>query len=603
MAALAGPRRRSALVATLVAVTTAAVVAVSASGPFHLLDARLVDLAATLRPAEPSPDVVIVAIDEPSFADVGDQWPWPRALHGRLVRALRVAGARAIGFDVVFAEASNDRDDEAFAAALGPDVVLGADESVVETPQADQILRTEPLQTLTATGARSGLVSVMLDGDGVLRRVPPFDDGFARRLLEAAGERAAATGPGDLIAPVGPARTYRTVSYYQALDPAGTLPPGTFRDAIVLVGLSLQAVPDVKASGTDAFATPFTPRTGRLVPGVEVQAAILDTLRLDRAITASPASLGVALTALAALLAGLAVRRGTHPAAIVGGAAFTAAMVVGAGLLLAFRHVWVSPVCPALAFTTVLTVQGIADFAAERRLRRDIVRAFRQYLAPELVERLAAEPAALRLGGERRELTVLFCDLRGFTGIAERLKDEPERLTQLVNRVLDPLSDEILKRGGTIDKYMGDCVMAFWNAPLEEPDHAGRAVEAALAMVEAMARLSAAIEREPDAAGRPIGPLAVGVGVNTGEAVVGNMGSSARFDYTALGDTVNTAARLQTLTRRYDVPILVGDATRAALGDRFAFTAVDSVVPRGRTEPEAVWAVTRSGVAAGPIDG
>ncbi len=271
--------RRSATLIAVVLAVAATVAALTATGPYRLADARLADLVATALPPKPSADVVVVAIDEPSFADVGAQWPWPRSLHGRLVTALRGAGARAIGFDVVFAEASTAVEDAAFARTLGPDVVLGADQSVIETPQADQTVRTEPLPALTAGGALSGLVSVVLDGDGVLRRLPPFADGFARRLLEAAGETPAPAAIGARIAPIGPARTYRTVSYYQALDPAGTLPPGTFRDAIVLVGLSLQAVPDVKASGSDAFATPFTALTGRLVPGVEVQASILDSLR------------------------------------------------------------------------------------------------------------------------------------------------------------------------------------------------------------------------------------------------------------------------------------------------------------------------------------
>lgn len=586
-----GPGRRSLLLAAFATAVFAAVGGVAATGPFRLADARLVDLVLTAAPPRPSPDVVVVAIDEPSFADVGVRWPWPRSLHGRLVRALRAAGARAIGFDVVFAEPSDPAEDAAFAAALGPDVVLGADESLIVSANADAMVRAEPLPAFTAGGAASGLVSMVLDGDGALRRLPPYPDGFAARLLAAAGEPVPPVPAGSLIASPGPARTYRTVSYYQALDPAGMLPPDTFRDAIVLVGLSLQAVPDVKASGTDAFATPFTTVTGKLVPGVEVQAAVLDSLRRGLAVRPLGRGAELALAALAAFAAAVMLRRGTHPAAIAAAAAAAAAMVGASAAGLVTVRVWASPLAPALAFTGVVTVQGIADFAAERRMRRRIVHAFGQYLAPAMVARLARDPGALKLGGERRTLTILFCDLRGFTTIAERLKDEPERLTALVNRVLDPLSADVLERGGTIDKYIGDCIMAFWNAPLDEPDHAGRAVEAARAMAATARRIGADLAAETDAAGRPIPPFAVGIGVNTGDAVVGNMGSSARFDYTALGDAVNTAARLQTLTRTYGVDLLVGETTRRLLDGRFAFDAVDRVTLKGQSEPQTVWTV------------
>ncbi len=392
---LAGtPRgRRTATLAAVVLAVAASVSALTASGPYRLADARLADLVATALPAPPSPDVVIVAIDEPSFADVGAQWPWPRSLHARLVEALRTAGARAIGFDIVFAEASTADEDAAFARALGPDVVLGADESVIETPQADQTLRTEPLPAFTAAGAPSGLVSVVLDGDGVLRRVPPFADGFARRLLEAAGETPISPPTGARIAPVGPARSYRTVSYYQALDPAGTLPPGTFDGAIVLVGLSLQAVPDVKASGTDAFSTPFTALTGRLVPGVEVQAAILDTLRRGRAVVPLPAIADIGFALAAAVAAGLMVRRGTHPAVIAAVAVFAAVLGAGSAALNHLARVWASPIPRRSPSSGSWVCRGVVDFARERRLRREIVRAFGQYLSPELVDRLAREPA------------------------------------------------------------------------------------------------------------------------------------------------------------------------------------------------------------------
>jgi adenylate cyclase len=589
-------RRRALQVAAAAAAVAAVVSGLLFAEPFRTAEARLYDLFATLAPPVPSPDVVVVAIDEPSFADVGAQWPWPRSIHARLITALREAGARAIGLDIIFSEPSEPAEDEALAAVLGPDVVLAADETLIETDQAVQAIRTEPLPMFTARGAIIGLAPVLIDGDGVVRRVPPFREGFSARLLDAARVPFPPPPEGALLAPAGPARTFRTVSYYQALDPAGMLPPGTFQDAIVLVGLSLQNAADVDMGSADTFATSFTTRTHQLVAGVEVQATVLDNLRRGLAVRPLPLWGEILAVIAAAAAAGLAARRGARPRTVLKGAFAVGGLVVASGLLLAFGRIWAPPVAPSLALFGVLAVQAVTDYAGERRMRREITRAFARYLSPDLVARLAADPAALKLGGERRTLTILFCDVRGFTTISEHLKDEPERLTALVNRLLDPLSDEVLKRGGTIDKYMGDCVMAFWNAPLDEPDHAGKAVEAALAMVDAAAALGRALAGETDSAGRPIAGLSVGVGVNTGDVVVGNMGSTARFDYTAVGDPVNYASRLQDLTRAYAVDILVGEETRDALGDRFVFATVDTVVVRGRSAAAPVFTVLRDPV-------
>lgn len=450
-----------------------------------IVDARLYDLVVTLRPPPPPDDVVIVAIDEPSFSDVGRQWPWPRSLHGRLVEALRQAGAKAIGLDLIFAEPSSVEEDQGLAAGLGADVVLAADETLIETPQADQVVRSEPLPLFTDAGARSGLASVTLDADGSLRRLPPYPDSLALRTLEAAGLPTALPPPGALLRPYGPARSIPTVSYYQALEPDRFLPPGTLKDKIVFVGLSLQSAPTVEAGGADAFATSFTTLTRRLVPGVEIQASIMDNLRHGLFVRTVPRTVALSLIGLATLVAAaLAWQKTGRNAALVGLAGViglplaSAALVHGAGL-------WVSPAAPTLAFALVLGLRAAADYAAERRMRRMVTRAFGHYLAPELVDRLARDPSALKLGGERRRLTLLFCDVRGFTSISERLKDDPERLTGLINRLLDPLSAAVFQHGGTIDKYIGDCVMAFWNAPLDDPHHARHASDAALAMVEA----------------------------------------------------------------------------------------------------------------------
>ena len=197
--------------------------------------------------------------------------------------------------------------------------------------------------------------------------------------------------------------------------------------------------------------------------------------------------------------------------------------------------------------------------------------------------------AQLKLGGERRTLTVLFCDVRGFTTISEDMKDDPEGLTTLVNRLLTPLSEAVLNRRGTIDKYIGDCLMAFWNAPLDDPDHAVHAVQAARDMLAALGGLNAELEAEAKAAGRPPKALRIGIGINTGECVVGNMGSARRFDYSALGDAVNLASRLEGASKDYGVPLLLGERTATLAARKFAVAELDRITVKGRSTVSPVF--------------
>ncbi|WP_051091258.1 adenylate/guanylate cyclase domain-containing protein [Methylopila sp. M107] len=558
------------------------------------LDAPAFDLASVLLAPEPAEDVVIVAIDEPSFAEIGKQWPWPRSLHADLVRSLRAAGAKSIALDMVFAEPSSPDADAALARALGPDVLLGSDETVIETPQADQTIRVEPLQEFLVTGTRTGVVSVALDGDGALRRAPPYRNGFA---AEAAS--VAAPLPGALVRFRGGPRSYRTVSYYQALKPAEFLPPDTFKGKTVFVGLSLQTAASASASQADAFATPFTATTGRLTSGVEAQATIFDAIRSGDLARPAP-YLGEIAALLLAAAAGLGLSRGGRVSwKAVAAAVALALAIFGASLLaLDLANFWLSPIAPALALLAVVGIDAALDYARERRARRDIEKAFGQYLAPEIVERLARDPSALKLGGERRTLTVLFADVRGFTTLAEAMKDDPERLTRLVNRLLGPLSEAVLAERGTIDKYIGDCVMAFWNAPLDAPDHAERAVAAGRKMLEAVERLNAELAAEAGDGGAAL-RLAIGVGINTGDCVVGNLGSEKRFDYTAVGDAVNLASRLEGASKLYGVPMLIGETTaRALVGP---VVELDRIAVKGKSDGVAVFTVL-DGAAPGALE-
>jgi adenylate cyclase len=223
---------------------------------------------------------------------------------------------------------------------------------------------------------------------------------------------------------------------------------------------------------------------------------------------------------------------------------------------------------------------------AEQARGREMEKAFSQYVSPQVIERLMADPEGVSRGGEARDVTVLFADIRGFTMLAEAMKDDPAALGELVGEILDPLSEIVLAHGGTIDKYMGDCLMAFWGAPNADPDHARQAFEAAKAMLAAMTDVNACLSAAFD--GR-LPPIEIGIGVNSGECVVGNLGSRRRFDYSVLGDPVNVASRLQGLCKAYDAPLLMGEETARRLGPDAGLKEIDRVVVRGRREPQGLF--------------
>jgi adenylate cyclase len=230
------------------------------------------------------------------------------------------------------------------------------------------------------------------------------------------------------------------------------------------------------------------------------------------------------------------------------------------------------------------------NYLATEQEKRQVRTAFAQYLSPAMVERLAADPGQLKLGGETRNMTFLFCDVRGFTTISEGYKSDPQALTRLINQFLTPMTDRILASRGTIDKYMGDCIMAFWNAPIDDPEHPVNACRAALAMRSALVELNKRIAIEDEQAGRRHIPLAIGIGLNSGAVVVGNMGSDQRFDYSVLGDAVNLASRLEGQSKTYGVDIVVGETTMAG-APGFAYLELDLIAVKGKVEAARIYAL------------
>ncbi|HWI29657.1 MAG TPA: adenylate/guanylate cyclase domain-containing protein [Stellaceae bacterium] len=362
----------------------------------------------------------------------------------------------------------------------------------------------------------------------------------------------------------------------------GRVAPQELRDAIVFVGISASGLGDLRP-------TPVA----RAMSGAEIQAQIaeqaLTQVFLRRPDWARGAEL-VYLIALGGLLIFALPRIGAGWGALLAGAAvagaFASAWYSFAALGLLF-----SPVYPTIVALCVYTTSSLVSQMDTEAEKNRIRHAFGQYLSPVLVEQLASDPSKLRLGGELRHMTFLFSDIRGFTFIAEQCKSRPEELTEVVNRFMTRMTDAILRHRGTIDKYIGDCIMAFWNAPLSEPDHASRACEAALAMRRELQALNAELAEEAKAAGLPSEfQLEAGIGINTGDCIVGNLGSRQRFDYSVLGDAVNLAARLEGESKNYGVPIIIGETTERLAGT-FATLELDIVAVKGKRDATRLFAL------------
>ena len=571
-------------VPVLVALAAAGLtVLLSVTGMLTAVDEAFYDrLSTRLPPVEAMPETVVVAIDDPTFAELGLAWPWPRELHAQLIEALRAAGARQIGSDVVFADPGPPAGDAALAGALDQDVILARYTTHSETPQGIMQMSVAPIRPL-AQAARVASVDVPVDPDGAIRRINRVPEAMAAVL---AG-RAAPPRARIRFDPSG----VQVVSFYQALDPAGMLPPGLFRDKTVLVGVILVAAPGTAA---EMFRVPATASGAGFMAGVLIHAHAYRTLAA-RAWILPVHGLVPPLMALALALVVAALAAGRSAVAVVGwaGALACLPLILSAGLLA--LGIWLPPAGAALAALLAGSGQTVYDYARARRARAEIIRSFGQYLAPELVRQLAENPEALRLGGERRVLTVLFCDLRGFTTLSERMKDRPDLLTTWLNEAMEVLARAVVDNGGMVDKFIGDCVMALWNAPADDPDHAPHALAAGRAMVAGIAELSARIGAE----GHDV-TLACGVGINTGECTVGNMGSSLRFDYTAIGDPVNLASRLEGLTKSFGTPILIGSATARALGNE-ELVALGRAPIKGRSEEEEVFTPREMHVRAAPV--
>lgn len=557
------------------------------SRTWHALEFKTFDvLTAWTAPQRTALPVVVLAIDEPTFQELQHTWPFPRSVHAALLKRLHDEDAAAVGLDIVFADPSTETEDAALAQAIaetGP-VVLAATREKIDSSNAALWLDVMPLQRFLDAGADAGDAGVEPDDDFVVRRVPVAREGFALRLAQRAAEargKLPVLRHFDWIGYRGPRGTFDTRSYYQALEP-GLLPAGFFKNKIVLVGRSARTATELSRSQADLFNSPFGTAGGeRLFPGVELQATLVDNYLTGGGLRSVPEGWTLALVALLVPLLLWGNRR-LHPAGAAALAAALVAAIAGASWWLFGRfQLWWPPLLPAAAAVAVYGAAALAGYAFVRRRARQTRAMFAQYVPPAVVSRLIAQPELMRLGGEAREVTLMFTDLANFTTLSEQLS--AEQTVEVLTAYFNAMTPIVHATGGTVDKFIGDAVMAFWGAPLDDPQHAEHAVTAAISMQQAMQVLVA------DLRARGLPPIHMRIGLHTGRVVVGNVGSEQRFSYTAIGDAVNLAARLEGANKAFGTGILLSAATAAQLPSSVALRALDDVVVKGKTEPVRVF--------------
>jgi adenylate cyclase len=592
------------------------------------VDLRLRDARFRVRGAvAPGPEVAVVAVDNKSVKEVG-RWPWSREVTARLIENLSAYGAKVVALDMVFSEPQGEVPDRALARAVAssPNLVMGyffrnemqqidplaleqlsnakvkflkLEEGVTSVPLTEFASLDANLPSV-ARGARDfGFFNQIPDYDGLFRKAPLlllYDGdiypslgllGLSRYLdkpvlVDVAPFGVRSVAVGDLPLSVneqgrlalnyyGGTASFPTISAVDVIEKK--VPAQALKGKLVFVGVTETGIYDMRA-------TPFDPA----LPGVEIHATVAANALDRRFLVRDGRTLGLEMGCMFLLPLLLALLLNTTPRTMVGLAYFS--LLSGGYLVLnylLFKHAsldlsFIYPLSPVML--TYVGAEAYRNLVIEKR-GRYLKKAFGSYVSPDLVDKIVKNPDLLKLGGEKREVSILFSDIRGFTTLSESIS--PEELVRLLNDYLSPMTRIVMEEKGTLDKFIGDAVMAIYNAPLDVPDHAGHACRSAVKMLERLELLN------QEFAKRGMPQISIGIGISTGEAVVGNMGADIRFDYTAIGDTVNLSARLEGLTKFYGVQVLVSEATKAHAGDGFRFREVDLVRVKGKHEPVAVY--------------
>jgi adenylate cyclase len=601
------------------------------------LENRTLDLRFKAQPTPHDPRIVIVAVDGASLERMDWLgWPWPRQIYADLLGLMRRWGASVVAFDVVFDLPSvySAYDDMMLgdsAASFGSTVFAltlkrgdgSAIPSAAVMPVGGDLSGLDsatscspPWETLLPGAAALGNVGAYPDPDGVYRSVELLTStpsGAVPTLAVAAAWLAAGRPDvtldhdrlvfgGNTLPLVdgrlqlrfrGPGRTFEQVPVADLMESlqimtmgGDTIPADStvFEDAIVLVGYTASGLYDLKP-------TPYS----SVYPGVEVHATTIDNLLSGTALMRPHPAWALAAGLALSVLCILAFRlRLSVPLQFLAGLALLGAYAAGAFRAFA-SDVWIEATYPLSAGLLSMLGGSVMSYSQASRQRREIRAAFSQYLSPAVVEQLSRHPEKLRLGGEQKIMTVYFSDLAGFTSFSEKLT--PEELVHLLNRYLTLMTDTVLENEGTLDKYIGDAIVAFWNAPLPCPDHAAKALETVLLMKQGLAELNAGLQAEG------LFPLRPRTGLNTGLMTVGNMGSSRRFDYTVMGSSVNLASRLEGVNKVYGTSVMVTRDTVEAAGGGFSFRELDTIRVMGQVTPVTIFELLGSPDEAAPRAG
>ena len=596
-------------------------------------------VGAMAKPAKTSDSIRLILLDQNSLDWAKEEnnlaWPWPREVYNTIISFCKRNGAKTLAFDVLFTEPSKYGvdDDRAFAEAIGefqrfvgavslsrssgserrwpvfapepPFKVVGLDQWLASTGDSDVVFprASFPIKEISAAAGVLADVHLNPDRDNVYRRgalLHVFDGRVLPSLALGSYLAANAGIPLKIAAghlsignrefPIdnrgnailnfrGPAGTHKTYSAAAVIQSElriqnGEKPtitdPDAFKDAYVFFGFSAPGLFDLRP----------TPVSG-VYPGVEINATMLDNLLANDFIKPAPVTLVIGITLLITILAGLA----TSSVSGIGKSALVYIFFIVVPViicLIAYREgFWLPLVVQETGVVLTLFSAGLIYYTTEGRQKMFIKNAFKQYLSPAVIEQLIQHPEHLKLGGERRVLSIFFSDLEGFTSISEGLN--PEALTALLNEYLSAMTDIIQEEGGTVDKYEGDAIIAFWNAPLEQPDHARRSVRAAL---QCQARLA---EMRPMFRERLGKDLKMRIGINSGPAIVGNMGSHTRFDYTVIGDAVNLASRLEGINKQFGTYTMISQSAMEQMEDAFPVRELSRVAVVGRKEPVVVY--------------
>ena len=597
---------------TLAFITLAVIMLWGLKDPFVKETARLksFDLIQKYDTPTMSEDVVIVEIDEKSIEQYG-QWPWKRTVLADVIWRLREAGAGIIVLPILFAEDDRLGGDMDLAQALVQNGIVIAQAGTTQTnknavPRGVAKIG-DPLPWLFEWPGMLGPIPLLgdnVDGVGVVNTTPEID-GVVRRLpllmrvgdevypsvaLEvirvAVGDPSyqVKAGPGGVIALRVPKfKTIKTDQYARIwLRWNKEFETISITDDFKSVAGKTVIIGNTAEGISTVIATPNGEQYSHSAMAVSLQTVINgeNIVRLDTATFLEYVAAGI-LAIILILLAGFA------PYWLVGAVFLTVWSGTAYGAYFYFvKHLQLWDASWIILVTTITGFHAVFNrFVKEFGLKQQIKKQFEHYLAPAMVKRLQKDPSLLKLGGETRTMTFLFSDIRGFTPISEKYKGNPKALTELINRFLTRMTDIIINNGGTIDKFMGDCIMAFWNAPLDDGQHAEHAVKAALEMQEELEILNAELISE----GLP--NINIGIGINTGEALVGNMGSNQRFDYSVIGDAVNLASRLESSSKTLGKTLIVGEDTVKIAKVKHNFDYVDNITVKGKTEPVKVYTV------------